>query len=167
VGPVPEKSQAMTFVSATRLRLHTKLRFLSFAYHALRSALQAKRSDGFLGGFLGGDAQGGAWTITTWVSEEDMRAFRNSGAHKTAMPKLLKLCDEASFAHWVAGTPGVPTVEEAYERVKNGGHLSKVNKPSAAHAAGRTVSEGVPRAGLNLKPRKSPGLNEQAATPNH
>lgn len=150
----------MTFVSATRLRLHSKLRFLSFAYHALRSA-------GFLGGFLGGDAQGGAWTVTTWVSEEDMRAFRNFGAHKTAMPKLLKLCDEASFAHWVAQTPGVPTVEEAYERVKNGGHLSEINKPSAAHAAGRTVSEGVPRVGLNLKPRNSSRLKDRAATPGH
>ena len=145
----------MIFVSATRLHLLTKLRFPSFAWHTLRSALQAKRSAGFLGGFLGGDAQGGAWTVTTWGSEADMRAFRNSGAHKTAMPKLLKLCDEASFMHWVAESPGVPTVEEAYERLKNGGYLSKVNQPSAAHAAGRAVSEGVPRAALNLKPRSN------------
>lgn len=143
----------MTFVSATRLHLLTKLRLPSFAYHTLRSMLQAKRSAGFQGGFLGGDAQGGAWTVTTWGSEADMWAFRNSGAHKTAMPKLLKLCDEASFTHWVAETPGAPTVEEAYDRLKNGGRLSKVNRPSAAHAAGRTVSEGVPRAALNLKPR--------------
>ena len=145
----------MIFVSATRLHLLTKLRFLSFTYHTLGSALQAKRSAGFLGGFLGGDAQGGAWTVTTWASEADMRAFRNSGAHKTAMPKLLKLCDEASFTHWTAETPGVPTVEEAYERLKSGGHLSKVNRPSAAHTAGRTVSEGVPRVGLNLKARRN------------
>lgn len=145
----------MIFVSATRLHLRSKLLFLSFAYHALRSALQAKRSAGFLGGFLGGDAQGGAWTVTTWAREEDMRAFRSSGAHKTAMPKLLKLCDEASFVHWSAETPGVPTAEEAYERLKNGGHLSKVNRPSAAHAAGRRVSEGVPRAGLNLRTRSN------------
>lgn len=153
MGPDLEKSRTMTFVSATRLHLRSKLLFLSFAYQALRSALQAKRSAGFLGGFLSGDAQGGAWTVTTWASEADMRAFRNSGAHKTAMPKLLKLCDEASFTHWVAETSGVPTAEEAYERLKNGGHLSKVNRPSAAHAAGRTVSEGAPRAALNLKPQ--------------
>ena len=146
----------MIFVSATRLHLLTKLRFLSFTYHTLRSALQARRSAGFLGGFLGGDAQGGAWTVTTWASEADMRAFRNSGAHKTAMPKLLKLCDEASFIHWTAEASGVPTVEEAYERLKNGGHLSKVNRPSTAHAAGRTVSEGLPRAALNLKSRIKP-----------
>ena len=145
----------MIFVSATRLHLLTKLRILSFAYHALGSALQAKRSAGFLGGFLAGDAQGGAWTVTTWASEADMRAFRNSSAHQAAMPKLLKLCDEASFAHWTADTPNVPTAQEAYERLKNGGRLSKVNQPSAAHAAGRTVSEGVPGRGLNLKPRSN------------
>lgn len=148
----------MIFVSATRLHLLTKLRFLSFAYHTLRSALQAKRSAGFLGGFLGADAQGGAWTVTTWGSEADMRAFRNSGAHKTAMPKLLKLCDEASFTHWEAETPGVPTAEEAYERLKNVGHLSKVNQPSAMHAAGRPVSEGVPRVAFNLKARSNSQL---------
>lgn len=148
----------MTFVSATRLHLLTKMRFPSFAYHALRSALHAKRSAGFLGGYLGGDAQGGAWTVTTWVSEGDMRAFRNSGAHKTAMPKLLKLCDEASFTHWVAETPAPPTVEEAYERLKNAGLLSKVNRPSVAHASGRTVSDGVPRVALNLKSRSNSHL---------
>lgn len=71
------------------------------------------------------------------------------------MPKLLQLCDEASFTHWIAETPGMPTAQEAYERMKNSGHLSKVNRPSAAHAAGRTVSQGVPQAGLNLKPRNS------------
>lgn len=145
----------MIFVSATRLRLHSKLRFLSFAYHAFRSALQAKRSAGFLGGFLTGDAQGGAWTVTTWTSEADMRAFRNSGAHQAAMPKLLKLCDEASFVHWTSETPAVPTAQEAYERLKNSGRLSKVDQPSAAHAAGRTVSEGAPGPGLNLKPRSN------------
>jgi hypothetical protein len=143
----------MIFVSATRLHLLTKLRFPSFAYHTLRSALQAKRSAGFIGGFLAGDPQGGAWTVTTWFSEGDMRAFRDSGAHKTAMPNLLKLSDEASFAHWMAEMPGLPTVEEAYERMKNGGRLSKLNRPSAAHAAGRTVSDGVPRVALNLKSR--------------
>lgn len=145
----------MIFVSATRLHLLTKRRFLSFAYHTLGSALQAKRSAGFLGGFLAGDAQGGAWTVTTWATETDMRAFRNSGAHQAAMPKLLKLCDEASFAHWTAEVPGVPTAQEAHKRLKNSGRLSKVNRPSAAHAAGRTVSQGVPRPGLNLKPRSN------------
>jgi hypothetical protein len=38
--------------------------------------------------------------------------------------------------------------------------LSKVNQPSAKHAAGRTVSDGVPRVGLNLKPRSNSRLKD-------
>lgn len=87
-----------------------------------------------------------------WDSETSMRAFRSSNAHMVAMPKLLTLCDEASYTHWTAETSTSPTMEDAYERIKNTGRLSKVNRPSAAHAAGRTVSESVPRRALTLKP---------------
>lgn len=145
----------MTFISATRLHLRSKLRFPSFAFHTWRSARQAKRSPGFLAGLLAGDAQGGAWTMTMWESETSMRAFRNSNAHMVAMPKLLTLCDEASYTHWTAESSSLPTMEEVYERIKNTGRLSKVNRPSAAHTTGRTVSESVPRSALTLKPRNS------------
>lgn len=146
----------MAFISATRLHLRSKLQMLAFLFHTWRSGQQTKRSAGFRGGIVGGDAQGGAWTITAWDSEADMRAFRSSGAHRRAMPKLLTLCDEASFTHWTAAMPALPSMEEAYQRLSTSGKVSKVNHPSAAHAAGKTVSQGLPRAGLNLKPRPSP-----------
>jgi len=146
----------MPFFSATRLHLRSKLYFLPFQIYVIRSASQVKRSAGFRGGVLGGDAQGGAWTVTMWDSDADMRAFRNSGAHRAAMPKLLDWCDEASYTHWTTETPQLPSMEEAYQRVSTSGKISKVNHPSAAQAAGRTVSEGLPRAGVNLKPRSSP-----------
>jgi hypothetical protein len=143
----------MAFISATRLHLRSKLYFLPFQFYVIRSALQAKRSGGFRGGCLGGDAQGGYWTVTMWDSDVHMRAFRNSGAHRAAMPRLVTYCDEASYAHWEAGAATLPAMDEAYQRVSTSGKLSKVKHPSAAHAAGRTVSDGVPRPGLNLKPR--------------
>lgn len=143
----------MPFVSATRLHLRSKLHLAPFSWHTLRSAGQAKRSPGFLRGCLGGDAQGGAWTLTLWESEAAMRAFRNSGAHMRAMPRLLNLCDEASFAHWQVEGDTLPTMEEAHERVRTAGRLSKVRRPSAAQAAGATVSAGVPKGQLQLKKR--------------
>ncbi|HLI29489.1 MAG TPA: hypothetical protein VKV79_00135 [Terriglobia bacterium] len=152
----------MTFISTTRLHLRSKLRFLPFVFHTWRSARQARRSAGFLGGLLGGDAQGGAWTITVWDSETDMRAFRNSGAHLIAMPKLLALCDEASFTHWTAEMRTVPTMEEAYEHMKTSGRSSKVGQPSAAHLAGRRVSESVPRAELTLRARRKSTRNARS-----
>jgi hypothetical protein len=143
----------MPFVTVTRLHVRSKLYYPGFAYYTIRSSFQAKRSPGFQDGVLAFDAQQGAWTFTLWKSDGDMRAFRNSGPHRAAMPHLLHWCDEASFAHWSTDTPGLPSVEEAHERMIAIGKLSKVNRPSPLQQAGRTVSEGVPRVGLNLRPR--------------
>jgi hypothetical protein len=143
----------MPFISITRLHVRSKLYFLPFVYYTLRSSRQAKRSPGFQGGALAFDAQQGAWTATLWNSDSDMRAFRNSGAHRAAMPHLLNWCDEAAFAHWSTDTPALPSADEMYRRMSTVGKLSKVGRPSALHQAGRTVSAGLPRVGLSLRPR--------------
>jgi hypothetical protein len=143
----------MALISATRLHLRSNVYFVPFQLYVLRSAWQARRSRGFRGGILGGDAQGGAWTITLWDSDADMRAFRNSGAHRGAMPHLLKWCDEASYTHWTVEAPALPTLEEAYQRLSASGKISKVLNPSALQASGRAVSEGLPRLGFSLKPK--------------
>jgi hypothetical protein len=125
----------------------------AFQIYVLGSALQVRRSRGFRGGILGGDAQGGARTVTLWDSEADMRAFRNSGAHPSAMPHLLNWCDEASYTHWTVDAPALPPLDEAYQRLAASRRISKVHHPSAMQVEGRTVSEGRPRTGLTLKPR--------------
>jgi hypothetical protein len=139
-------------VSVTRLHLRSKWYWLPFAIRSMRGAMQARRSGGFRGGALGNDEQGGNWTITQWADAAAMRAFRNAGAHMTAMPKLLDWCDEASFAHYECDDDELPTPSVAYQRLA-AGRISKVNHPSAQHAAGRTVSDGTPRFSLRLRPR--------------
>jgi hypothetical protein len=138
------------FVSVTRLHLRSKRFLLPFLFYTWRSGRQAKRSRGFRGGQIGSDAQSGNWTITMWNAEADMRAFRNAVPHKTAMRKLLDWCDEASFAHYAGDAEQLPSAETAYEHLRTG-TTSKVNHPSPAHAAGRTVSEGRPRFAMKLK----------------
>jgi hypothetical protein len=91
------------------------------------------------------------WTSTVWQNLEAMRAFRNSGAHLKAMPKLLRWCDEASFVHWEQGDARVPDISAAFDRLLREGKLSKVLKPSARHQAGHTVSDARPRATRQLK----------------
>ena len=140
------------FVSVTRLHLRSKRFFLPFLLYTFRSSLQARRSPGFRAGALGGDAQGGNWTITEWAADADMRAFRNSGAHAVAMRKLLDWCDEASFAHYVSDDGGLPAPDAAFQRLA-AGKTSKVNHPSALHAGGRTVSGGLPRFTITLRPK--------------
>lgn len=140
------------FVSVTRLRLRS-WRFLpGFFFHTIRSTRQAKRADGFIEGYLAGDAERGSWTVTGWENESAMRAFRNSAAHLAAMPTLLRWCDEGSFAHWTQDHEGLPDPPTAFERMQRDGRTSKVLHPSARHQAGSVTGSVEPRPGPRLRP---------------
>lgn len=123
----------MPFVSVTRLRLRS-VRFLpGFAWNTWRSMRQVRRAPGFLGGRLAGDKGLTAWTLTVWESEPAMRAYRNTGTHMDAMPKLLNWCDEASVAHWEQQTSEVPDYAAA-RKLGEIGRVSKVSHPSPKQA---------------------------------
>jgi len=141
----------MPFVSVTRLHLASRWFFPQFLFYALASSKHARRSPGFLTGWVSNDGQSSFWTSTVWESLEAMRAFRNSGAHRKAMPKLLHWCDEASYIHWEQSEASAPDLDAAFDRLSREGKTSKVNKPSARHQAGHTVSDVRPRAMQQLK----------------
>ena len=122
------------FVSLTRLRLRS-IRFLpAFAFHAIRSERQVKRAPGFLTSALLPDRSWTFWTMTGWESEASMRAYMTSGAHKQAMPHLMKWCDEASVAHWTQPEAQLVSWTEADRRMRTTGRTSKVRHPSPQHA---------------------------------
>lgn len=135
----------MPFVSVTRLRLASRWHFPQFMFHSLRSIAQVRRSRGYLGGWTSNDRENGFWTSTVWESLDAMRAFRNSGAHLKAMPKLLGWCDQAAYTHFEQGGTEAPTPDAAYERLLRDGSMSKVNAPSAQHLAGERVGRSKPR----------------------
>jgi len=145
----------MPLVSVTRLRLRSLRHFPAFFWHARASRRQAERAPGFLGGCLGVEPWRAFWTVTVWQGEGAMRAYRVSGAHQAAMPKLLDWCDEASYTHWEQADAAVPSFDQAHARLRQSGRLSKVRRPSAAHAAGRTASDARPRAPKVLKRRSA------------
>jgi hypothetical protein len=62
-----------------------------------------------------------------------MRAYMTSGAHCTAMPRLIDWCDEASVAHWEQETEELPSWREVHRRMQSEGRRSKVRHPSPAH----------------------------------
>ena len=141
------------FVSVTRLRLRSLRFFPSFAWHMIWSTRQTRRAAGFLGGQLATEGARGYWTVTGWTDEAAMRAYRNTGAHMRAMPKLIAWCDEAAIAHWTQDSPVLPTLEEALDRMRREGRLSKVRHPSPEHAAGQLAPPGrVPLPGPVLQP---------------
>jgi hypothetical protein len=141
----------MPFVSVTRLHLASRWFFPQFLFYALASSKRARRSPGFLTGWVSNDGEFAFWTSTVWESLEAMRAFRNSGMHRKAMPKLLRWCDEASFVHWEQLEATAPDIDRAVDRLSREGKVSKVLKPSERHQAGHTVSDARPRATQQLK----------------
>jgi heme-degrading monooxygenase HmoA len=142
----------MIFVSLTRLRVRSVWFMPGFFLYAIRSQNQVRRAAGFLTGALLPDRDRAFWTMTAWDSQESMRAYMISGAHKQAMPKLLHWCDEASVAHWMQEETTLPSWEDADERMRKDGRASKVLHPSAEHAglqykSPRTTGSAVIRPG--------------------
>jgi heme-degrading monooxygenase HmoA len=143
----------MPVVSVTRLHLPSRWQVPRFMFHSLRSIAQVRRAPGYLGGWTASDSENGFWTATVWASMEAMRAFRNSGAHLKAMPKLLHLSDQASFTHFDQDGADAPTADAAYERLMRDGRLSKVNAPSPQHLAGEKVGRTRPLSRQHWTPK--------------
>jgi len=140
--PITGVLRSMVFVSLTRLRIRS-VRFVpGFFLYALSSERQVRKAQGFMNGALLPDQSWTFWTMTAWDSEQSMRAFMTSGAHKQAMPHLLHWCDEASVAHWTQPDAALPAWTEADARMQESGRASKVNHPSPQHA---TLSYRAPR----------------------
>jgi hypothetical protein len=134
----------MPLVSVTRLRPRRLWHLPDLVVRSLRIAGESRRSAGFLGGYLGIGKGFSFWTVTVWDSAVAMIAFRNAGTHRAAMPKLIRICDEASYAHWDQAERGPPSPAEAALRLAAMGNLSKVRHPSADQIAGRTWPDGTP-----------------------
>jgi hypothetical protein len=127
--------EQMAFISVTRLRVRSFFLLPQFMWGAIRTANQARRSNGFLDGKLVRMSRNVFWTVTAWETEAAMNAYRIAGAHLLAMPKLLRWCDEAAVAHWSQDSAELPSWQEAHRRMVTEGRLSKVNHPSPAQVA--------------------------------
>jgi hypothetical protein len=131
-------------VSVTRLRVRSWWYLPEFLWRSLASKRHAKRLPGFLAGALGTAPKLTFWTTTVWQDEASMKRFRDTGAHKPAMRRLLELCDEASLARWTQDAATMPGADEMLDRLQSSGRISKVRHPTAEQAAGMTVPDGKP-----------------------
>src|SRR5690349_16049880 len=119
------KRRIMALVSGTRLRIRSLFYLLQFFWGNELSARQLVNSPGFLGGKLLVDRNRTFWTVTAWRDEVSMRAYRNSGAHRKVMPRLLKWCDEATVIHWSQESSRLPEWQEVHRRMVSEGKVSK------------------------------------------
>ena len=125
----------MAFNSITRLRLRSLFTLPAFARETRAIAAQAAAAEGFLGGAVLAEGWLVFWTRTAWESEAAMKGFRDTGAHRASMPKLLDWCDEARVAHWKGEAERDWSAIHA--RMASDSRKSKVRHPSKAHEAGR------------------------------
>jgi|SRR5688572_11069041 len=138
-------------VSLTRLHIRSVWFLPRFLWLNERAVRQIISSPGFREGRLLGERDLSFWTATLWDDEASMRGFRDSGAHRQVMPRLVHWCDEASVAKW-HDRDTLPSWQETYERMKAHGRASKVRHPSPRHA---TLDFPAPRsrASRPLKPK--------------
>jgi len=125
----------MAFVSITRLRVRSWLYLPVFALYAFKSAREAARAEGNLTTRLLRDRRNTFWTGTVWTTDEAMKHFMLSGAHRRAMGKLPDWCDEAAVVHWTQESAELPSWQDACARLQSEGRRSKVNRPSSTHVA--------------------------------
>jgi len=142
----------MLFVSVTRLRVRSIQYLLQFIWHVMLTSRQAQRTPGFLEGRLIIDAKKTFWTMTAWENEAAMHGYRNEGAHRRIMPKLLTWCDEASVVHWDQDGSDLPDLQEAHRRMVAEGRPSKVSHPSQAQVARRIAQPRLGNVERALKP---------------
>jgi hypothetical protein len=125
----------MPLISVTRLHIRSTRYLPMFFVQAIRSARQAARWNGNIAVWVMRQDNRTFWTQTVWDNQESMKAFMIGGAHGKVMRKLLHWCDEAAVVHWDQEGPGLPTWDQSYEHLREGGRRSKVNFPSPAHSA--------------------------------
>ena len=144
----------MPLISVTRLRIRS-LRFLpAFGFHAMRANSQLRGAVGFEAGALLPDRRRTFWTLSCWELAEDIRAYMTTGPHRTAMPKLMQWCDEASVVNWEQEKPTLPDWLEADRRMRLEGRPSKVRYPTPEHL-GMTFAapSGLRGATVSRRPR--------------
>ena len=123
----------MYFVSVTRLRLRSFIHLLPFFLANERSVKQLLITPGFIAGKELVDKGMVFWTVTLWAADTDMKAFRNSEAHRKAMQKLPTWCSEATYVHWVQEDATLPSWPAVHEKMLTEGKISKVRNPTERH----------------------------------
>lgn len=155
----------MSLISVTRLRVRSWGYVPEFAWQSLKSARQAERSGGFLGGRLLRNPKNAFWTMTAWKDEMAMNAFRTAGAHGDVMRKLLNWCDEAAVVHWRQETLDLPSWQDAHVRMVKEGRPSKVNHPSPAQMSNHIPAPEPSRVEMTLKPAAYSTLRKSQMSP--
>lgn len=120
----------MPVIAITRLHLRSDEYSDDFWSTTTLIIEQAKQADGHLASNFEIDAEGGAWTKTSWQNAAAMRAFIVDTPHVDAMAKLRQWCDEAMFTNFDSDTADLPSWQIAHHHLVAKPTVSTVLYPS-------------------------------------
>jgi heme-degrading monooxygenase HmoA len=145
----------MTLVVATRMKVNRPRDVPAFFRTALAVARQSKGSPGFRGGSLRVEPTRTFWTLTAWEDAASMSAFRDTGAHREAMPALAAWADEAYFVAWSQPDGRMPGWSDLRQRLPGRPLFADLDHPSDGHR--RRDTPGPGRVGLVRRLRDPAG----------
>jgi heme-degrading monooxygenase HmoA len=123
----------MTLVVATRMKVARARDVPAFFAMANAAARQSQRSPGFLGGRLRVERGRTFWTMSMWASGADMAAYRDSGVHREALPRLAGWAEEAFFTAWSAPDTDLPRWKDLREKLPGRPIFAELRNPTPAH----------------------------------
>ena len=131
----------MAFLSMTRLKVKSILLLPKFIVQNEAIVKQIRSSEGFRNGKTLLDPSLSAWTVTLWDSEDAMRAFYTSGAHRNIMPSLSFYSNEAVTAHMSFSEVDLPTWRFVHEQLSKIGKFSTVLKEPTQNHLDKIISK--------------------------
>jgi len=152
-----QEKPSMVFVSVTRLRLKSPFYLPVFMWNNFLTIWQIINTPGFLGGKVLRDAKQTFWTMTAWEEQAAMKIFRNSGTHRSVMPKIQDWCDEASVVHWKqedSNLSNLPDWGDVHHRLVTEGFVTRLSNPSPTHLQ-QNIPAPTSSQSLPLRPRKN------------
>ena len=124
----------MPTLAMTRLRLKSVWLFPRFIWASEAAVAQLRMAPGFLRGKLLAESNLAMWTASLWLSEENIRAFYLSGAHRTLMSKLSDFACEAIVGQISYEYSELPSWQFIYEELCRVGRYSDaLSEPSENH----------------------------------
>ncbi len=151
IKKIETEKPSMVFISVTRLRLKSPLYLPVFMWNNFLIIWQTINTPGFLSGKILQDAHQTFWTMTAWDEQAAMKIFRNTSAHRSAMPKIQDWCDQASVVHWRQAETSLPDWAEVHQRLITEGFLTRLTHPEAAHLE-RNIPAPTSTKALPLRP---------------
>ncbi len=91
-------------VSITRLHLRSVRSLPAFTRLTLQAHRQIHKTPGLLRTSYRKEGLLTYWTLSIWESEEQLRTFRNNGAHLEAMKRSRQLADELQYIRFSTET---------------------------------------------------------------